>query len=374
MSPAANSLGSASADEAMMRRALELAERGRGNVEPNPVVGAVLAREGQIIAEGWHQRYGEAHAEVNAVAAAGPAARTATLYVTLEPCCHHGKTPPCTDAIIQAGIARVVVALVDPFPQVAGRGIGRLMAAGIPVEVGLCAQQARRQQAPYLKLVTTGRPYVHAKWAMTLDGKTATRRGDSKWISNETSRRKVHELRGRMDGILIGIGTALVDDPLLTARPPGPRVATRVLLDSKARLPLGSQLVRTAATAPTLIVVSATAPEDRMEALRQAGCEVVMPTTEHEPTSRLHALLDELGRRRWTNLFVEGGSEVLGRFLDAQAIDEVHAFVAPRLLGGGQGKTPIGGRGAEMLADACNLAGWETSILDGDVYVRGWKE
>ena len=363
-----------SADESLMRRALEIAERGRGYVEPNPVVGAVLARQGRIIAEGWHQRFGGAHAEINALAAAGPAARGATLYVTLEPCCHHGKTPPCTDALLAAGIARAVVALKDPFAQVAGHGIAQLTAAGMAVEVGLCQAEARRQQAPYFKLVTTGRPYVHAKWAMTLDGKTATRSGDSKWISNETSRRKVHELRGRMDGILIGIGTALADDPLLTARPPGPRLAARVILDSKARLPLSSQLVRTAGAAPTLVVVSPTAPAEHIEALRQAGCEILIPTPEHEPTPRLHALLDELGRRRWTNLLVEGGSEVLGRFLDARAIDEVHAFVAPRLLGGSQGKTPIGGHGAELLAGACNLAGWEVNVLDGDVYVRGWRE
>ena len=237
-----------------MRRAVELAERGRGHVEPNPLVGAVIVRDGQIVGEGWHKKFGQAHAEVNAFTSAGEAARGATLYVTLEPCCHHGKTPPCTDAVIRAGIARVVAALQDPFPQVAGQGAALLRAAGIPIEFGVCAKEARRQNAPYLKLLATGRPYVHAKWAMSLDGKIATRTGDSQWISNETSRRRVHELRGRMDGILVGIGTALADDPLLTARPPGPRTACRVILDSKGRLPITSQLVRTAAQVPTLIV------------------------------------------------------------------------------------------------------------------------
>ncbi len=361
------------ADEPMMRRALELAERGRGHVEPNPLVGAVLVRDGRIVGEGWHQKFGAAHAEVNALTAAGDAARGATLYITLEPCCHHGKTPPCTDALIQVGLARVMAALADPFAQVCGQGAAQLRAAGISIEFGLGEADARRQNAPYLKLLASGRPYVHAKWAMTLDGKIATRSGDSKWISNETSRRKVHELRGRVDGILVGIGTALTDDPLLTARPPGPRVAGRVVLDSKARLPLASQLVRTSALTPTLIVVSPSAPTDRVDALRQAGCEMLIPAPDQEGVPRLLALLDELGKRRWTNLLVEGGSEVLGRFLDAQAIDEVHAFIAPRLVGGSEGKTPVAGRGAESLADAWNLAAWQVEMLDGDVYVRGWK-
>src|SRR6266566_3686691 len=224
-------------DEFWMRWALELAERGRGYVEPNPLVGAVLVRDGRVVGEGWHRRHGEAHAEVNALAEAGAAARGATLYVTLEPCCHHGKTPPCTDAVLRAGIRRVVAAMADPFPRVAGQGTALLQAAAVAVEVGLGEAEARRLNAPYLKLLTTGRPYVHAKWAMTLDGKIATRTGDSKWISGEMSRRHTHELRGRMDAIIVGIGTVLADNPILTVRPPGPRVPIRIVLDSRGRLP-----------------------------------------------------------------------------------------------------------------------------------------
>src|SRR5713226_4734415 len=205
-----------------MSRAFDLAERGRGYVEPNPLVGAVVVRAEQVVGEGWHQRYGEAHAEINALAAAGEAARGATLYVTLEPCCHHGKTPPCTDAVLRAGIRRVVAAMTDPFPQVAGQGAALLRAAGVAVDIGTAEAEARRLNAPYLKLLATGRPYVHAKWAMTLDGKIATRTGDSKWISSEASRKPVHKLRGRMDAVIVGIGTALAEDPRLTARPPGP--------------------------------------------------------------------------------------------------------------------------------------------------------
>ena len=337
-----------------MRHALTLASRGRGHVEPNPMVGAVVVRDGVVIGEGWHQHYGGPHAEVFALV--GNAARGATLYVTLEPCCHFGKTPPCTDAILAAGVRRVVAAMADPFPKVAGGGIALLRNAGVEVEVGVCEAVARRLNAPYLKLVGTGRPYVHAKWAMTLDGKIATRTGDSKWISNETSRRRVHELRGRMDAILVGSGTALADDPQLTARPPGPRVATRIVLDRRGRLSPDSHLVRTAREVPTIVVGQG----------NPAHVEVI-------PSGSIVELLDELGRRRFTNVLVEGGGEVLGSFLDAGEIDEVHVFIAPILAGGEAARGPVLGGGVERMADALRLAAWEVETVEGDVYLRGWK-
>jgi len=355
-----------------MRRALELAERGRGHVEPNPLVGAVVVHDGQVVGEGWHEKFGQAHAEINALAASGDAVRGATLCVTLEPCCHHGKTPPCTDAIVRSGIRRVVAAMEDPFPQVAGRGAEALRAAGLAVEFGICAELARRQNAPYLKLVTAGRPYVHAKWAMSLDGKIATRTGDSKWISNEASRRIVHGLRGRMDGILVGINTALTDDPLLTARPPGPRVATRVVLDSKGRLPLHSHIVRTARDEPTLIATTADAPEPAIQILRDHGCDVIVLTADAAGGPEISLLLKELGRRRWTNLLVEGGAAILGSSFDAKLIDEVHAFIAPCLIGGTGARTPIGGAGVEAIAGVHRFAGHEIKQVDGDIYWHGW--
>jgi diaminohydroxyphosphoribosylaminopyrimidine deaminase/5-amino-6-(5-phosphoribosylamino)uracil reductase len=358
-------------DLVCMRRALELAERGRGHVEPNPLVGAVVGREGQVGGEGWHQRYGGPHAEVHALAAAGEAARGATLYVTLEPCCHHGKTPPCTDAVLRAGIRRVVAAMTDPFPQVAGRGAELLRAAGVAVEFGLLEAEAHRLNAPYLHLLATGRPYVHAKWAMTLDGRIATRTGDSKWISNESSRRRVHELRGRMDAILVGIGTVLADDPLLTARPPGPRTAVRVVLDTHGRLPLTSQLARTAKEVPTLVVTAGTVPESKAHALRECGCEMLALADEGERPA-VTALLDALGRRRLTNLLVEGGSGVLGSFVDAGALNEVHVFVAPRLVGGREAPSPVGGRGMDRIHDALRLAELQVEEIDGDVLLHGW--
>jgi len=357
-----------------MRRALELAERGRGSVEPNPLVGAVLVRDDQAVGEGWHERYGAAHAEVNALARAGGAAHGATLYVTLEPCCHHGKTPPCTEAVLRAGVRRVVAAMTDPFPAVAGRGGAWLREQGVEVDVGPGAEQARRLNAPYLKLVATGLPYVHAKWAMTLDGKICTRTGDSKWISSDRSRPLGHVLRGRMDAIVVGIGTVLADDPLLTARPPGPRVATRVVLDSRGRFPEGSRLAQTAASAPVLVVTAGQVGAARR--IEDLGCELLaLPAEGGRPA--VTALLGELGRRRMTNVLVEGGSEVLGSFLDAGAIDEVHVFIAPRLAGGAGAKSPVGGRGVERIAESLALTDWEVTTVDGgapqDILLHGWK-
>jgi diaminohydroxyphosphoribosylaminopyrimidine deaminase / 5-amino-6-(5-phosphoribosylamino)uracil reductase len=352
-----------------MLRALELAERGRGNVEPNPLVGAVVVRDGRIVGEGWHQQFGQAHAEINALAAAGEISRSATLYVTLEPCCHHGKTPPCTDAILRAGVRRVVAAHLDPFPQVAGQGVQRLLAAGVNVEIGLCEVEARRLNAPYITLLELGRPFVHAKWAMTLDGKICTRTGDSKWISNEAARRRVHELRARMDAIVVGIGTVLADNPLLTARPAGPRMATRIVLDSSGRLPLTSQLVRTARDCPVMV---ATAKESAQSvALQSAGCEVlVLDGARGQPS--IGAVLSELGKRRMTNVLVEGGAGVLGSLFEANAVDEVWAFIAPTIAGG-SGKSPVGGMGADSIPSALALAAWTVESVDNNVLLHGWS-
>jgi diaminohydroxyphosphoribosylaminopyrimidine deaminase/5-amino-6-(5-phosphoribosylamino)uracil reductase len=357
-------------DWAWMQRALTLAEYGRGFVEPNPLVGAVIVSDNQIVGEGWHERFGEAHAEIIALARAGESARGGTLYVTLEPCCHFGKTPPCTEAILRAGIARVVAAMTDPFPQVAGRGAATLRAAGIAVEVGMGEGEARLLNAPYLKLLATARPYVHAKWAMSLDGKIATRTGDSQWISGEASRRWVHGLRGRMDAIVVGIGTVLADNPRLTARPPGARVAQRIILDRRGRLPKDSVLAQTARQIPVLIVSGESLKAERKAELQALGCEVLQLRSEDPPASVL-AVLDELGRRRMTNVLVEGGALVLGSFLDARAIDEVHVFIAQRLIGGSEAKTPIAGMGMERLRDALDLTGCQVEQLESDVVIHG---
>ena len=302
--------------------------------------------------------------------AAGDLARGATLYVTLEPCCHHGKTPPCTDAILRSGIHRVVAAMSDPFPRVAGKGAALLQSAGVEVTTGICELDARRLNAPYLKLLATAKPWVHAKWAMTLDGKIASRTGDSKWISNEASRRRVHELRGTMDAIIVGIGTVLADDPQLTARPPGPRIATRVLLDSSGRLPTTAALARTAKEAATLVVTS-TPQSERVTELEVLGCEVIRLAEQGRPS--VTALLAELGRRGMTNVLVEGGAGVLGAFFDAMAIDEFHVFIAPRIAGGSAALSPVGGLGVDLMARSLALDSCTVETIAGDTYIHGFR-
>ncbi len=356
-----------------MSRALELARRGVGRVEPNPAVGAVIvADDGRVLGEGWHERFGGPHAEVMALAAAGVLARDATLYVTLEPCCHFGKTPPCSRAVIAAGIRRVVVATGDPAAHVNGGGIAELRAAGIEVEVGLMAQAARRLIAPFTKLTTTGQPWVHAKWAMTLDGKLASKSGSSLWITNEASRAIVHQLRGRMDAILVGIGTVITDDPLLTARPPGPRTPLRIVLDSFAKIPLESQLVRTTSETPTIVVTTSHADTNRCSALSAAGVQVLMIECDSNGHPDLAVLLTELGRQRLTNVLVEGGGQVLGSFFDRSLIDEVHAFIAPKLIGGASAPSPLMSEGRADMCEALSLDDSTVEILEGDMYLHGW--
>lgn len=351
-----------------MSRAIELAQRGRGCVEPNPMVGCVLVRDGQIVGEGWHKQFGGPHAEIEALTAAGDDARGADAYVTLEPCCHQGKTGPCSQALVEAGVARVVVGCQDPNPQVAGNGLAALRTAGITVEIGVLEEQTAELIAPFAKLITLGQPWVIAKWALTLDGKIASRSGDSQWISGEASREVVHQLRGQVDAILVGRGTAEQDDPLLTARPPGPRIATRVVLDSAARLSPDSKLAQTTDQWPLLIAVSEAAPVDRRKSLEARGAEIVkLPGDDH--AARITALLDELGRRQMTNLLVEGGSQVFGTLLDVGAIDEVHVFIAPKLIGGADAPSAIAGLGLADMGHALALRNPKCEVLGDDVYV-----
>lgn len=356
----------------VMRYALELARRGIGWVEPNPPVGAVLVNdELQIVGEGWHQRYGGPHAEIHALQQAGDLARGCTLFMTLEPCCHHGKTPPCTQAVIAAGIRRVVVATSDPNPLVAGQGLQELTAAGVSVECGVLKREADALIAPFQKLVLRKLPWFIAKWAMTLDGKVATFTGDSRWISNEASRFLVHELRSRMDAILVGIQTALADDPLLTARPAGARTAVRIVVDRQARLPLTSQLVATARQHPVLVAVADSVKPAQLAPLEEHGVEVLRCPLDETGQVSLPFLCEELGRRRFTNVLVEGGGKLLGSFFDRRMIDEVYAFIAPKIVGGTQSTTPVAGQGIEWMSKALRLEHPEICVLDSDVMIHG---
>jgi len=357
-----------SSDSEFMARALVLAERGRGRVEPNPVVGALVVRGGEVAGQGWHERFGGPHAEVNAIRAAERArrgaARGATMYVTLAPCCTQGKTPPCTEAVIRAGLARVVVGAADPTQP---EGVAQLRAAGIDVAEGMLGDECRDQNAPFFKLRLRGLPYVIAKWAMTLDGRIATATGDSRWISCEESRRRVHELRNRVDAVLIGIGTALRDDPLLTCRLPGGRNPRRVVLDSRARLSLESALVRSVQDAELLVASAEDAPEDRVAALQEAGCRTLALPAEHGRVS-LTALMQALGRMELTNVLVEGGRDVFTAAFRARLVDEVWVFVAHKIVGAG--RAPVGDLQVERMAEALALSGRAIEPSGTDTFIR----
>lgn len=369
-------------DEQWMRRALSLAWRGLGRVEPNPMVGCVLVRDGQCLGEGYHAEYGREHAEVNALRAArerGQDPRGCTAYVTLEPCSHYGKTPPCCLALIDASVARVVVATEDPSPQVSGRGLEQMRNAGLRVDVGVLQDEARQVLAPFLKRQKFGLPWVIAKWAMSLDGKLATRSGHSQWISGPASRSLVHQLRGRMDAILVGIGTAMADDPLLTARPAGPRLAKRVVVDRNLRLPLQAKLVQTAKEFPLIVATSATDSDpDKRRQLQDAGAMVwefefrATRDGRFDYAEFLKRLLHQLADEKVTNLLVEGGASVLGNLLDQSQIDEVYAFIAP-LLVGGPAPNPILGDGFATMNEAIRLNRVSHRVLENDVLVHGFS-
>jgi diaminohydroxyphosphoribosylaminopyrimidine deaminase/5-amino-6-(5-phosphoribosylamino)uracil reductase len=353
-------------------------------VKPNPLVGAVIVRDGEVLGEGWHERYGEAHAEVKAIeacsanigqAGATPDLSGATLYVSLEPCCHEGKTPPCTEAIVQAGISRVVVASDDPTEKASGRGLGILRDEGIEVVMadGELAARARLLNQPFRKHARTGRPWVLFKSAMTLDGKVATRAGDSQWISCEESRLLAHRWRAAVDAVVVGIGTALADDPQLTARPDGipaepERQPRRVVFDSLARLPASSQLLAAADQVPLTVIVSRAASRADTDALEAAGAQVLVATGENEP-ARVRSALDQLGADGVTSVLLEGGPHLAGAFLDAGEIDEIRLFLAPVLLGGRTARDPLEGEGVERISDALRALTFDCDRIGEDLLV-----
>ena len=333
-------------EEIFMRRALELADQALGLTSPNPMVGAVVVQGGVVVGEGFHRGPGQAHAEVDALSAAGERARGATLFVTLEPCAHWGRTPPCAPHVVASGVRRVVAALTDPDPRVAGRGLSILREAGVEVMVGLMADAAQRQNRAFLTAMRLGRPHVTLKIAMTLDGKIADRDGASRWITGAPARAEAHRLRSRSDAILVGIGTVLLDDPELTVRlgTPWPREPYRVVLDASARTPVDARIVAAATPARTLIMVGDDAAGDRTAQLSRAGAVVLRRPEQHGHLD-LEAVLAALHEREVRSLLVEGGAEVHGAFLEAGLVDRVVVFVAPLLLGGRAAPSAIGGTG-----------------------------
>jgi diaminohydroxyphosphoribosylaminopyrimidine deaminase / 5-amino-6-(5-phosphoribosylamino)uracil reductase len=361
-------------DREHVTRAIELARNGIGRVHPNPIVGAVIVRDGVVVGSGWHDVFGGPHAEVEAIAdAGGEDLSGATIYVSLEPCCHQGKTPPCTQAILDAGIGRVVIASDDPSEKASGRGPGILRDEGVTVTVVPADDElaigARLDNQAFRKHARTGRPWVLFKSAMTLDGKVATQTGDSKWISGESSRARAHRWRASVDGVAVGVGTALADDPRLTARVEGvAKQPARIVFDSTARLPLDSQLVRAAPGQRLVVVTTRAAPRSATEGLENAGAEVVVATGEHEP-ARVRDALERLGELGMASILLEGGPHLAGAFFDAGEIDEVRLFLAPLLLGGRKARDPLEGGGVERVADAVRAATLECEKVEDDLLI-----
>lgn len=352
-----------------MRWALQLAAQARGRTSPNPMVGAVVVRHGEQVGWGVHKAAGEPHAEAEALARAGPLAAGATLYVNLEPCDHHGRTPPCTEAILAAGIHRVVVALEDPDPRVRGRGLRRLLHAGVQVEAGVLEEEARRLNAAYVKHRTAGLPWVTAKWAASLDGRIATRTRASRWITGPEAREYAHRLRDQHDAVLVGIGTALQDDPSLTCRLPGGRDPLRVVVDSRLRLPAHARMLREGSSP----VVVATTPEAHPERIRQltvAGAQVWVCDPEAGRVC-LRDLLRRLAEHGVLSMLAEGGAEVHASLLEAGLVDRVVAFVAPVVLGGQGAPGPVAGVGVSEVSEALRLRDVRVRRLGADLCVEG---
>ena len=374
-----------SVDVHWMSIALDQAALGRGRVEPNPMVGCVVVRHGQLIAQGYHQVFGGPHAERVAIPESLDIS-DATVYVTLEPCSHFGKTPPCAPYLVTKRPQRVVVAMQDPYPEVSGRGLRLLRENGIDVTVGVCEDQARELNAPYLKRIHTRLPWTIAKWAMSLDGAIATSSGDSKWITNASSRRAVHEFRSNLDAIVIGIGTALADNPMLTCRldevdsnSKPARIATRIVMDQYARLPLDSQLVQSAREIPLWVVVGQNAISDSLRKLENAGVKILQIDLEnsivHQDANRpctfysqsLFEMLRECGKQNFTNVMIEGGARLLGQAFDDGCVDQIECFIAPKVIGNGMG--PVGGAGKTWMRDIDSWRLVQSKIRDGDTHL-----
>lgn len=364
-------------DDRYMSLALRLAEKGRGTASPNPMVGAVVVKNGRIVGQGFHRRPGRPHAEILALRQAGPRARSATLYVTLEPCCHRAKrTPPCVPEVVRSGVSRVVIGMRDPNPSVSGRGAAALRRAGLAVTLDVAREEAEEQNHAYRHWIKTKRPYVTLKAGMSLDGQIATASGESRWITGEQSRRDVHRLRSRMDAVLVGVGTVLRDNPSLTARSGArlntltPRQPLRIVVDSRLRIPLKARILLQQHRAKTIVATTRAASSSRQSTLRRRGIETITCPAVCGRVS-LPDLLNELGRRGVTSLLLEGGSELNGAMVRAGLVQRVRLYVAPTLLGGDDAKGVIGGKSPARLAQALTLRRRWIRPCGGDIVVEG---
>lgn len=362
------------AEEQFMKRAIELAKQGVGWTAPNPLVGAVVVKNGRVIGEGYHRKYGELHAERNALAACTEDPAGATLYVTLEPCCHYGKTPPCTEIIIEKKIAKVVIGSRDPNPKVAGKGARILREHGIEVVEDYMREACDALNPVFFHYITTKTPYVVLKFAMTLDGKIATRTGASKWITGEAARNHVHQLRSRYAGILAGIGTVLADDPMLNCRIDGAHQPLRIILDSHLRIPMGSRLVRSAKEYPLLIVCNESTRDreegaSRIQKLEEAGAKVwTLPEKNGHPD--LNVLMQRLGEEEIDSVLIEGGGTVNEAALKAHIVHHVYAYIAPKIFGGEDAKTPVEGSGIRLPQECAKLRLAKITVLLNDMLLE----
>lgn len=362
------------AEEQFMKRAIELAKQGAGWTDPNPLVGAVVVKNGRVIGEGYHRKYGELHAERNALAACTEDPAGATLYVTLEPCCHYGKTPPCTEIIIEKKIAKVVIGSRDPNPKVAGKGARILREHGIEVVEDYMREACDALNPVFFHYITTKTPYVVLKFAMTLDGKIATRTGASKWITGEAARNHVHQLRGRYAGILAGIGTVLADDPMLNCRIDGAHQPLRIILDSHLRIPMGSRLVRSAKEYPLLVVCNESIRDreegaNRIQKLEEAGAKVwTLPEKNGHPD--LNVLMQRLGEEKIDSVLIEGGGTVNEAALKAHIVHHVYAYIAPKIFGGEDAKTPVEGSGIRLPQECAQLRLAKITVLLNDMLLE----
>lgn len=356
-----------------MKRALELSKRGVGSVSPNPLVGAVIVKDNRIIGEGYHEYFGGPHAEINAFKNTKEDVEGATMYVTLEPCSHYGKTPPCADAIVKNKISKVVIGMVDPNPIVAGRGIEILRSSGIEVVVGILEKDIRKINEIFIKYISEKQPFCIMKTAMTLDGKIATSIGDSKWISNEESRKYVHELRHRVTGIMVGIGTVLKDDPELTTRREGKININpiRIIIDSTARIPLEAKVLKCDEKTKTIVVTTKSADEGKVEAIRQKGAQVIVTPSKNNRVD-LGYLMKSLGDMGIDSILLEGGSTLNYSALEEGIVDKVITFISPKIFGGTSGKTPIGGEGVKYVKDSILLRNIEVSRFNEDIMIEGY--
>lgn len=356
-----------------MVRAMELAKKGEGFTNPNPLVGAVIVKNERIIGEGYHQKYGENHAEINAFNNATEDVKGATMYVTLEPCSHYGKTPPCADAIVKKGIKKVVIGMKDPNPVVSGNGIEILRSNGIEVEVGVLEDELKKLNEIFIKYITTKTPFCILKTAMTLDGKIASYTGDSKWITNELSRKYVHRLRHRVSGIMVGINTILKDDPLLTARLENIESIdpVRIVVDSRARVPLNAKVLHINSKANIIIATTELADNDKIKSLEDLGADIIVTPLRANKVD-LNYLMKELGNRKIDSILLEGGGTLAFSALKEGIVDKVNFFIAPKILGGKEAKTPVGGEGIEFVKDAIQLENMKIHKFGVDFMIEGY--